>query len=172
MAVLLVAVLSIFFAVCPPHLQELAEVPSPQWVMMLGCLVFAFAWGVAAEVGVLLWRYRLRGPKRARFVAGTVLTNMISALLVGIPIFALLSSRILDSLPFRSIWIGTISLELLGVILLTSMLVPWCARKTEAASPKPGPQTFLTVVILNVSSGIVGLLAGKLFLVAFYPAVG
>jgi hypothetical protein len=168
MAVLFFAALTLHVIIFSEKYREVTWVADANWSLVLGVLIPAFVAGWAVEILILNHRLRPEASKRVRFLASCVGVNLGVAAMVAIPVYVLLQSPILNSLPMYAVSAITLGVEFAGVVLTVPGMLQRRAGRAGILPSRGWRHMAVTAMLTNLASMAAGSAAAAVVLTTVF----
>ena len=152
--------------------RTFAEEATPAKIMVLGCILAGVIAGLAAETLVVLLRFRSPRGGRPRLVVRMLGWNAVSALIVAGVFLGVLATPLVDAVRVFHLAAAYVIISVVGIILLHVSVLP--TRRVVAATGESASTARIALIfaILNLTSMVVAVAAGRVYLWLAYPGVG
>jgi hypothetical protein len=138
--------------------------------MVWSCILTSLVFGFSAELLVAAWRFKLPRVSRTRKAFLHIATNFVLAVGISLVVLVLLALPVLDSTRFAVLVVSVVLFEFLAVCTLASFII--ARREHQSPIRSVFLKAFSNYALLNIASMVVGLAAGRLYLIIFYPGIG
>ena len=152
--------------------RTFAEEATPGKIMVVGCLLAGVIVGFAAEGLVVLLRFRSPRGGRSRFVVRMLGWNAVSALIMAGLFLGVLATPLVDSVRFFHLAAAYVIVSVVGIILLHVSVLPTRHVVAAAGSSASMARLALTFAVLNLTSLVAAVAAGRVYLWLAYPGIG
>jgi hypothetical protein len=139
-------------------------------IMVLGCILVSLVFGLAAELLVGAARFDLSGGRPVRGLLRRIGTSWALAVCIGAVAVALLGSRAFDSIRVVPLLVSAVVLDLVVVCGIACVIEARARRAARRQSVSL--RDFGNYALVNVTSMVVGVTAGRVYLYIVYPGAG